>query len=160
MKLGKSLILEYWRKLCISKLILMGLILPLSTFHTKFVYSFLPPSFPPSSLKEMAWKEEDSQILCSIFFFKKTCSLRVLVYMSTQWFCGRHLSCDVPSEWIYFSPQIPQRLGVWSSNRILRFWPLHAFRIQYQLPSQLKHGRGRRAVVLLDMMNGSFKKWN
>lgn len=60
-----------------------------------------------------------------------------------------------------FSPQIPQRLDVWSSNRVLRnIGPLKASRMQYQLPSHLQQGLGRRAVDLLEMMNGRLKKWN
>ena len=59
----------HWRKVCISELMLMGVIFPLSTFHSKIKFVFssilssalsfpptLLPFLPPSPLKEMAWK--------------------------------------------------------------------------------------------------------
>lgn len=52
----------HWKKLCISELMLMGLIHPLYIFHPKikFVFSFFPsPPLPPSPLREMARKDEE-----------------------------------------------------------------------------------------------------
>lgn len=57
---------------------------------------------------------------CSIIKKYIFCFLRVLVYMSTNWFWGRYLCCDISPECIYFSSQNPQRLDVWSGNKILR----------------------------------------